>query len=103
MTIDAMETVTVTILGKEYKLSCPPDERVGLMRAAEHLDERMKQARSNGIIGLERIAVMVALNLAYELLQERGSRRQDADMAARIDRLLAQADEELQACEQLRH
>lgn len=101
MTIDAMDTVTVQILGKEYKLSCPPDEREGLLRAAKLLDERMKSLKNGGMIGLERIAVMAALNLGYELLQARAVARQDADAASRLERLLAQADEELLAIEQL--
>ncbi|MFZ5756415.1 MAG: cell division protein ZapA [Pseudomonadota bacterium] len=101
MTIDAMDTVTVQIFGKEYKLSCPPDERDGLMQAARLLDERMKELKQGGMIGMERIAVMAALNLGYELLQNRGSARRDADLSSRIDRLLENADEELLAIEQL--
>lgn len=100
---DTMDSVTVTILGKEFKLSCPPDERIGLMQAAEALDERMKQARNAGVIGIERIAVMVAINLAWELQQERAQQRGNVQLGDRLERLLAQADEELQACEQLRH
>lgn len=101
MTIDAMDTVTVQILGKEYKLSCPPDERDGLLQSAKLLDERMKGLKSGGMIGLERIAVMAALNLGYELLQNKGKARNDSAAVGRIDRLLSQADEELQAIEQL--
>ncbi|MFZ5723630.1 MAG: cell division protein ZapA [Pseudomonadota bacterium] len=101
MTIDAMDTVTVQILGKEYKLSCPADERDGLLQAARLLDERMKELKGGGMIGLERIAVMAALNLGYELLQNRGNARRDADSASRLDRLLSQAEEELLAIEQL--
>lgn len=101
MTIDAMDTVTVQILGKEYKLSCPADERDGLLQSAKLLDERMKGLKSGGMIGLERIAVMAALNLGYELLQNKGKARHDSEATGRIDRLLSQAEEELQAIEQL--
>ena len=100
MTTDTV-TVAVQILGKEYKLSCPPDEREGLVRAAELLDERMKGLKSGGMIGLERIAVMAALNLGYDLLQERARVQAGAAGDARLERLLAQADEELQAYELL--
>ena len=101
MTIDAMDTVTVQILGKEYKLSCPADERDGLQQAAKMLDERMKGLKNGGMIGLERIAVMAALNLGYELLQNRGNAKRDAESSSRLERLLVQADEELLAIEQL--
>lgn len=101
MTIDAMDTVTVQILGKEYKLSCPPDERDGLLQAAKLLDERMKDLKNGGMIGMERIAVMAGLNLGFELLQNRNNARRDAESSSRLERLLAQADEELSAIEQL--
>jgi cell division protein ZapA len=101
MTIDAMDTVTVQILGKEYKLSCPAEEREGLMLAARQLDGRMREIKSGGVIGLERVAVMAALYLSYELLQTRTAAKKDVESSSRIDRLLAQADEELQAIDLL--
>jgi cell division protein ZapA len=101
MTIDAMDTVTVQILGKEYKLSCPPDERDGLLQAARQLDSRMKEIKSGGVIGLERVAVMAALYLSYELLQARTSVSRNAESSSRIDKVLAQAEEELQAIDLL--
>lgn len=101
MAIDAPDTVTVQILGKEYKLSCPPDERDGLLQAARMLDSRMREIKSGGVIGLERVAVMAALYLGYELLQARSNARQDADSSSRLDKLLSQADEELLAIDLL--
>ncbi|BFM09474.1 cell division protein ZapA [Halioxenophilus aromaticivorans] len=63
------ETVTVMILGKEYQVSCPADEQGELLQAARQLDERMRTIRQSGsVIGLERIAVMAALNLSHDLL-----------------------------------
>ena len=66
----ANETVFVKILDKEYQVACPREERHALMESAQLLDERMKAIRGSGaVIGLERIAVMAALNLSHELLQ----------------------------------
>lgn len=60
----------VSILDKSYQVACPPEEHDALIRAANELDARMRAIRSSGsIIGLERIAVMAALNLSHELLQ----------------------------------
>lgn len=101
MTIDAMNAVTVHILGKEYKLSCPPDERDGLIQSAKLLDERMRALKNGGMIGVERIAVMAALNIGYELLQAGSSAQRDAETSSRVDRLLARAEEELIAIDQL--
>ena len=64
------ETVFVKILDKEYQVACPREERQALIESAQLLDERMKAIRGSGaVIGLERIAVMAALNLSHELLQ----------------------------------
>jgi len=63
------ETLSIHILGKDYQVSCPSDERDALLDAAIELDRRMKSIRQTGaVIGVERIAVMAALNLAHEVI-----------------------------------
>ena len=65
-------TVSVSILDKEYQVACPEDQQADLLLSARHLDEHMRSIRSTGkVIGLERIAVMAALNISHELLQVR--------------------------------
>ncbi len=67
-----MSRVSVRILEKEYQFSCPPDERAALLDSAEFLNGEMKKIRDSGkVIGLDRIAVMAALNMANELLRLR--------------------------------
>lgn len=62
--------IKVSILGKEYPISCPPEEQHDLLIAARYLDEKMRHIRDNSrVIGTERIAVMAALNITHELLQ----------------------------------
>ena len=64
----SQQTVNIRILDKEYQVSCPPEERGALLQSARDLDEQMRTIRNSGsVIGLERIAVMAALNLTYEL------------------------------------
>lgn len=61
--------VSVSILGKEYQISCPEEEKAALISSAQLLHSNMEQIQSSGkIIGLDRIAVMAALNLAHELI-----------------------------------
>jgi cell division protein ZapA len=73
------EAVTVSILGKEYRIACEPGTENELVNAARFLVGRMREVRGSGkVIGTERIAVMVALNLAHELLEEKS----DQDSAA---------------------
>ena len=62
-------TVSVDILDKEYQVACPPDEEAALTQAARYLDQHMRDIRSTGkVIGLERVAIMAALNISHELL-----------------------------------
>ncbi|HPE81902.1 MAG: cell division protein ZapA [Chromatiaceae bacterium] len=75
----ASDPVAVSILGKEYRISCEPGAEQELIGAARFLDARMREVRGSGkVIGTDRIAVMVALNLAHELLKEKS----DQDSAA---------------------
>jgi cell division protein ZapA len=67
---DMYAHVSVRILEKEYQVSCPADERTALLDSAEILNVKMREIRDSGkVVGLERIAVMAALNMANELLQ----------------------------------
>lgn len=62
-------TISVSLLDKEYQVGCPPNEQEQLLKAGRQLDKRLRQIRDAGaIVGLERIAIMAALNLSYELL-----------------------------------
>ena len=64
--------VSVKILGKEYQIACPEEEKAALISSAQLLHYNMEQIQSSGkIIGLDRIAVMAALNLAHELINLR--------------------------------
>jgi cell division protein ZapA len=61
--------VSVRILDKEYLVACPPEERTDLLDSAEALNTKMREIRDSGsIVGLDRIAVMAALNMANDLL-----------------------------------
>lgn len=72
--MSASTSVTVRILDKEYQVACPEEERAALLQSADMLNGRMKEIRDSGkVVGLDRMAVMVALNLANELLQLRES------------------------------
>ena len=76
-------TVTVNILDKEYQVACPPDQEAELVVSASYLDKQMRSIRETGkVIGLERIAVMAALNISHELLQ---ASEQDSEPVAEVD------------------
>ncbi len=66
--------VSVQILDKEYLIACLPEETETLLESSRHLDMKMREIRDSGkIIGTDRIAVMAALNLAHDLLDQQAS------------------------------
>jgi cell division protein ZapA len=70
MTQPDQARVSVRIMEKEYVIACPYDDRAALLDAAEFLNARMREIRDSGrVVGIDRIAVMAALNLAHEYLK----------------------------------
>ena len=94
------EPVNVRIADREYMVACEPHERESLIEAARLLDGRMREIRTaNRMAGIDRIAVLAALNLAHELSQTRRTEDRDqreiattlGDLSRKMDRLLAVA------------
>lgn len=93
--------VSVRILDKEYQVACLPHEQDALVASARLLNQTMREIRDTGrIVGLERIAIMAALNLANELLSVRG--QHEKAMAAMHERLQALSDRADQVLENAR-
>ncbi|MBD3658009.1 cell division protein ZapA [Marinobacter sp.] len=64
-------TVEVRIMDKEYLVACPEEARDELIKSARHLDAKMREIRASGkVFGTERIAVMAALNITHDLLEQ---------------------------------
>jgi len=62
--------VKVHILEKEYLVACPDEEKDVLISSAKYLNDKMTDIRSSGkVVGVDRIAVMAALNLAHDVLE----------------------------------
>jgi len=69
---DKTITLDINLLGRDYKVACKEHERAELMEAVAYLDAQMREIRGGGkIAGVDRIAVMAALNITNELLRER--------------------------------
>ena len=65
-----MKQVEVTILGQSYILGCPDGGESSLLEAVADVDREMSAIRDGGKVkARERIAVLAALNLAFELAQ----------------------------------
>jgi cell division protein ZapA len=62
----------INVMGREFRVACPDDEQKGLLEAVDYLNRKMTEIRDHGkVIGIERIAIMAALNIAHELLTTR--------------------------------
>ena len=94
-------TLDIKLLGKEYRVACPPDERESLQAAVRLLDERMNEMAAKSKSTGERLAVMTALNLAHEMLGQKNPhsgvdryelKRRIGAMEARLDEALAQQE-----------
>ncbi|HWU35899.1 MAG TPA: cell division protein ZapA [Methylovorus sp.] len=89
-----VRAVDVNIMGREFKVSCTDDEREGLITAVTYLDRKMREIRDTGkVIGIERIAVMAALNMAHELLTTRSGGFDIGDLKRRMMSMQEQIDE----------
>ncbi len=74
--------VSVRILEKDYQIVCPLEERADLLDSAEFLNARMREIRDSGkVVGLDRIAVIAALNMANELIR---SRKSDGNLESEV-------------------
>lgn len=104
MSRPAANTVTIHLLGNEYQIACKPDEEEALKASAGYLDKQMTKIReSNKVIGLERIAVMAALNISHELLQARTEQAAQSDGSAEsLQRINNKLDSALNSLKQLK-
>jgi cell division protein ZapA len=95
--------VSVRIMEKEYVVACPYEERSALLDAAEYLNGRMREIRDSGkVVGLDRIAVMVALNMANELLRVRGGgAKTESEAAGKVRSIRERVETALERAQQL--
>ncbi len=63
--------LTVSLLGREFRVACPEGEERQLLAAADYLNRKLKEVRDTGkVVGNERIAIMAALNIAHESMSK---------------------------------
>jgi cell division protein ZapA len=100
---DKVARVTVRILDKDYVVACPPDERQALLESVEVLNTKMREIRDSGkVVGLDRVAVMAALNLTHEMLRLRTrDKRVEGEFSGRVRALRERADAALARNQQL--
>ncbi|AKJ29937.1 cell division protein ZapA [Caldimonas brevitalea] len=99
-----MKQLEVTIMGQSYILACTEGGEVALLEAVNHVDREMCAIRDAGKVkARERIAVLAALNVAYELAQRPAAaapapRREEAPAgptSTDVSQLIRRVDEAL--------
>jgi cell division protein ZapA len=91
------KSLQVTIMGREFRVACPDEEQAGLLEAVDYLNRKMLDIRDGGkVIGLERIAIMAALNIAHELLTTKvGGGFDMGEIKRRMNRIETLIDQEM--------
>ncbi len=100
---DPVARVTIRLLEKEYHVACPAEEKAALMASADLLNRKMREIRDSGkVVGLERVAVMAALNLANDYLKAKdGSEELQNIVGLKIRAMREKLDEALGPAKQL--
>ena len=90
-------TVTVNILDREYQVNCKTEEVDELTSTAKYLDGEMKKIRDTGkVLGMDRIAVMAALNISHDYLSlNKNSSDTKQDNTNRISTLTSKIEQSL--------
>lgn len=103
MSEERMARVSVRVLDREYQVACPAEERSDLLDSAEYLDAKMREVRDSGkVVGLDRIAVISALNLANELIKmRRNGGSLDGDLGSRLRGMRERVETALEKSKQL--
>jgi cell division protein ZapA len=95
--------VTIQLLGREFRVSCPEGEERSLLASVEYVNRKMKEVRDTGkVVGNERVALLAALNIAHEFLSNPGKpsadnasfRRRIVAMQETLESALEEADQE---------
>jgi cell division protein ZapA len=64
--------ITLSLLGREFRVACPEGQERELTASAEYLNRKVKEVRDTGkVTGNERVAIMAALNIAYEMMSNK--------------------------------
>ena len=90
----------ISIMGREFRVACEPDEQKALLEAVDYLNRKMQEIKEQGkITGLDRIAIMAALNISHEFMTTRVGnfdvseiRRRMMNIEATLDQAFAEQE-----------
>jgi len=93
--------IQINIMGREFRVACAPEEQKSLREAVDYLNRKMQEIKDQGkVTGLDRVAIMAALNISHEYLTTRFGgfdvgeiKRRMASIETIIDQALSEQDE----------
>ena len=95
-------SLDVAIMGREFRVACPEDEREGLLQAVSYLDRKMREIRDSGkVIGLERIAIMAAINITHDYLSSKPIEPDTREHRERLEQMTKLLDQALSSQDNL--
>jgi cell division protein ZapA len=101
MSTDA-KGMQISVMGREFRVACEPDEQQALLEAVDYLNRKMQDIKEQGkITGLDRIAIMAALNISHEFMTTRVGNFDVAEIRRRIINIEAALDQALAEQEKL--
>ena len=78
----------ISIMGREFRVACAPEEQKSLQEAVDYLNRKMQDIKDQGkITGIDRIAIMAALNISHEFLTARVGGADVAEYKRRMQQL----------------
>jgi cell division protein ZapA len=94
-------SMQINVMGREFRVACPPEEQKALREAVDYLNRKMQEIKDQGkVTGLDRIAIMAALNISHEYLTTRFGKFDVAEIKRRmanieiiVDQALSEQDE----------
>ncbi|KGQ69667.1 cell division protein ZapA [Chelonobacter oris] len=82
------KNIELHIFGQVLRLNCPEEQQAALREAASQLEARVGELKERtGILQMDRILSIVALNLTFELQQEKQKSSQQDTLMTRIQQL----------------
>lgn len=98
-----IKQLDLTIMGREFRVACPPEEEAALREAVVYLERKMQEIRDTGnVMGIDKIAIMAALNISHEFMSMRIKGGFDVgDFRRRIGAMQQAIDETLRDQQQL--
>ena len=96
----ARKTLTLTIMGRDYRLAVAPEEEATLRACAELVQNKMQEIHQPGkVFSPDSVAVLAALRIAYENLLQRQAVEEMNKAVEDMNRSKGQIDSLIALCD----